>query len=93
MDERLPVGQKELQRGKVMELVRRGQMTIRTAAQELTASYRQGRRAAAEGDRGDRSREYGENIEPEDGRGCTRNGMEISGRTSRLKSRRRKGYG
>jgi hypothetical protein len=52
MDERLPVGQKELLRGKVMEPVRRGQMTIRAAAQEQKASYRQGRRAAAGGDRG-----------------------------------------
>jgi hypothetical protein len=48
------MGQKELQRGKVMELERRGQMTIRTAAQELKVSYRQGRRAAykAGGDQG-----------------------------------------
>jgi transposase len=50
------MGQKELQRGKVMELVRRGQMTIRTAAQELKVSYRQGRRiyaaATAGGDQG-----------------------------------------
>jgi transposase len=48
------MGQKELLRGKVMELVRRGQMAIRTAAQELKVSYRQGRRAAykAGGDQG-----------------------------------------
>jgi hypothetical protein len=81
MDERLPVGQKELLRGKVMEPVRRGQVTIRTAAQELKASYRRGS--------GAHSREYGENIDQEDGRGCTGNGMEILGRTSRLKSWRR----
>jgi transposase len=53
---RLPMGQKELLRGKVMELVKRGQLTIRAAAKELKVSYRQGRRIYAayvrEGDRG-----------------------------------------
>ena len=53
---RLPMGQKELLRGKVMELVKRGQMTIRAAAKELKVSYRQGRRIyaaySAQGDRG-----------------------------------------
>jgi transposase len=50
------MGQKELLRGKVMEPVKRGQMTIRAAAKELKASYRQGRWIYAayvkEGDRG-----------------------------------------
>jgi transposase len=53
---RLPMGQKELLRGKVMELVKRGKLTIRAAAKELKLSYRQGRRIYAayvrEGDRG-----------------------------------------
>jgi transposase len=53
---KLPMGQKELLRGKVMELVKRGQMTIRAAAKELKVSYRQGRRIyaayRAEGDQG-----------------------------------------
>ncbi|MDR1904354.1 MAG: helix-turn-helix domain-containing protein [Treponema sp.] len=44
---RLPMGQKELLRGKVMELVKRGQLTIRAAAKELKVSYRQGRRIYA----------------------------------------------
>jgi transposase len=56
MAERLPMGQKELLRGKVMELVKRGQLTIRAAAKELKVSYRQGRRIYAAyvqaGDRG-----------------------------------------
>ncbi|MDR1956571.1 MAG: hypothetical protein LBQ30_06940 [Treponema sp.] len=38
------MGQKELLRGKVMELVKRGQMTIWAAAKELNVNYRQGRR-------------------------------------------------
>jgi transposase len=50
------MGQKELLRGKVMELVKRGQLTIRVAAKELKVSYRQGRRIYAayekEGDAG-----------------------------------------
>ncbi|MDR2303661.1 MAG: helix-turn-helix domain-containing protein [Treponema sp.] len=53
---KLPMGQKELLRGKVMELVKRGQMTIRAAAKELKISYRQGRRIYAayekDGDQG-----------------------------------------
>jgi transposase len=50
------MGQKELLRGKVTGLVKRGQLTIRAAAQELKVSYRQGRRIyaayAREGDAG-----------------------------------------
>ena len=48
---RLPMGQKEVLRGKVMELVKQGRMTIRRASVELKVSYRQGRRiyAAYEG--------------------------------------------
>jgi transposase len=53
---KLPMGQKELLRGKVMELAKRGQMTIGAAAKELKVSYRQGRRIYAayrtEGDQG-----------------------------------------
>jgi hypothetical protein len=44
---KLPMGQKELLRGKVMELVKRRQLTIRAAAKELKVSYRQGRRIYA----------------------------------------------
>ena len=44
---RLAMGQKELLRGKVMELVKQGRMTIRTASVELKVSYRQGRRIYA----------------------------------------------
>ncbi|MDR0628047.1 MAG: helix-turn-helix domain-containing protein [Treponema sp.] len=44
---KLPMGQKELLRGKVMELVKREQMTIGAAAKELKVSYRQGRRIYA----------------------------------------------
>ncbi|MDR2658683.1 MAG: helix-turn-helix domain-containing protein, partial [Spirochaetaceae bacterium] len=47
MARRLPTGQKELLRGKVTGLVKRGQLTIRAAAQELKVSYRQGRRIYA----------------------------------------------
>jgi hypothetical protein len=54
---------RELLRGKVMELVKRGQLTIAAAAKELKVSYRQGRRIhaayAREGDRG-LSTGYGE---------------------------------
>ena len=50
------MGQKELLRGNVMELVKRGQLTIRAAAKELKVSYRPGRRIyaayQAEGDKG-----------------------------------------
>jgi transposase len=53
---RLPMGQKELLRRKVMEPVKRGNLTIRAAAKELKVSCRQGRRIYAayvrEGDRG-----------------------------------------
>jgi hypothetical protein len=44
---RLPMGQKELPRGKVMELVKQGKLTIGAAANELKISYRQGRRIYA----------------------------------------------
>jgi transposase len=52
----LPMEQKELLRGKVMELVKRRLITIREAAKELKISYRQGQRLYAayimEGDPG-----------------------------------------
>jgi transposase len=41
---RLVMGQKALLRGKVMELVKRGQLTIKAASKELKISYRQGKR-------------------------------------------------
>jgi hypothetical protein len=41
------MGQKELFRGKVMELVKQGQMTIKAASRELKVSYRQGKRIYA----------------------------------------------
>jgi transposase len=41
------MGQKELLRGKIMEMVKRGELTIKTAAKELRVSYRQGRRIYA----------------------------------------------
>ncbi|MDR1467918.1 MAG: helix-turn-helix domain-containing protein, partial [Spirochaetaceae bacterium] len=44
---RLLMGQKELIRGKVMEMVKRGHKTIAEAARELKVSYRQGRRIYA----------------------------------------------
>jgi transposase len=37
------MGQKELLRGKVMELVKRGELTIKAASKELKISYRQGK--------------------------------------------------
>jgi transposase len=50
------MGQKELLRREVMELVKRGNLTIRVAAKELKVSYRQERRIYAayvrEGDQG-----------------------------------------
>ncbi|MDR2049978.1 MAG: ISNCY family transposase, partial [Treponema sp.] len=49
------MGQKELIRGKLIELVKRGQMTLKAASGELKISYRQGKRIYAaclkEGDR------------------------------------------
>jgi hypothetical protein len=47
MAKRLPMGQKELLRGKVMEQVKRGKLTIKAASIELKVSYRQGRRIYA----------------------------------------------
>ena len=44
---RLPMGQKELLRGKVMEMVKRGELTIKSAVKELKISYRQGLRIYA----------------------------------------------
>ena len=41
------MGQKELLRGKVMELVRRGELSIKAASRELKISYRQGKRIYA----------------------------------------------
>jgi transposase len=41
------MGQKELLRGKIMEMVKRGELTIKSAAKELKVSYRQGRRIYA----------------------------------------------
>jgi transposase len=45
------MGQKELLRGKIMEMARRGELTIKSAAKELKVSYRQSQRiyAAYEG--------------------------------------------
>ncbi|MDR1148420.1 MAG: helix-turn-helix domain-containing protein, partial [Spirochaetaceae bacterium] len=47
MSGRLPMGQKELLRGKIMEMVKRGELTIKSAAKELKISYRQGLRIYA----------------------------------------------
>jgi hypothetical protein len=44
---RLAMGQKELVRGKLMELVKRGQMTHKAVSRELKISYRQGKRIYA----------------------------------------------
>jgi hypothetical protein len=41
------MGQKELLRGKVMEQVKRGKLTVKAASIELKVSYRQGRRIYA----------------------------------------------
>jgi len=53
---RLPMGQKELLRGKVLEMVKQGQITLKAAAITLKVSYRQGKRLYAayrrEGDAG-----------------------------------------
>jgi hypothetical protein len=38
----LPMGQKELLLGKIMEMVKRGKLTIKSAVKELKTSYRQG---------------------------------------------------
>jgi hypothetical protein len=40
---KLPTGQKELLRGKVMEPVKRGELTIKAASKELKTSCRQGK--------------------------------------------------
>jgi transposase len=44
---RLPMGKKELLRGKVMEQVKQGKLTIKAASMELGTSYRQGKRIYA----------------------------------------------
>ena len=56
---RLPMGQKELLRVKIMEMVTRGELTIKAAVKELKVSYRQGQRiyAAYEGG-GDAARHW-----------------------------------
>jgi hypothetical protein len=41
------MGKKELLRGKIMETVKRGELTIKSATKELKVSYRQGRRIYA----------------------------------------------
>ena len=56
MARRLPMGQKELLRGKVLEMVKQGKMTLKAATATLGVSYRQGIRLYAayrkEGDAG-----------------------------------------
>ena len=56
MARRLPMGQKELLRGKILEMVKQGKMTLKAAAIQLRVSYRQGIRLyagyCAEGDAG-----------------------------------------
>jgi hypothetical protein len=42
MDGRLPMGQKELLRGKVLEMVKQGRITLKAAVAMLRVSYRQG---------------------------------------------------
>ena len=53
---RLPMGQKELLRSKMLEMVKQGQVTLKAAAITLKTSYRQGKRLYAaylkEGDAG-----------------------------------------
>jgi len=53
---RLPMGQKELLRGKILEMVKQGKMTLKAAVVTLRVSYRQGIRLYAayleEGDAG-----------------------------------------
>ena len=44
---RLPMGQKELLRGKILEMVRQGKMTLKAAVKMLRVSYRQGIRLYA----------------------------------------------
>ena len=39
---KLPMGQKELLRGKLMEMVKQGKITLKTACGQLKISYRQG---------------------------------------------------
>jgi transposase len=52
---KLSMGEKELQRGKVMEMVKRGQLTLKEGSKQLRISYRQGKRIyaayKAEGDK------------------------------------------
>jgi transposase len=44
---KLPMGKKELLRGKIMEMVTRGQLTLKEGARQLKISYRQGKRIYA----------------------------------------------
>src|SRR5215510_7816769 len=44
---RLPMGQKELLRSKMLEMVKQGRMTLKTATTALKISYRQGIRLYA----------------------------------------------
>jgi hypothetical protein len=44
---RIPMGQKELIRGKMLEMVKQGKMTLKAAAVTMKVSYRQGIRLYA----------------------------------------------
>jgi hypothetical protein len=69
---KLLMGQKELLRGKLLEMVKQGNMTLKTAVGQLKISYRQGiRLSQAYRERGDAGllRRKREAVEPEDGGG------------------------
>jgi transposase len=62
---KLPMGQKELLRGKLAGMVKQGKMSLKTAAAQLKASYRQGIRLyRAYRERGDAGRIHGSGGKP-----------------------------
>jgi transposase len=62
---KLPMGQKELLRRKLMEMVKQGKMTLKTAAAQLKVSYRQGIRLyRAYRERGDAGLVHGSGGKP-----------------------------
>ncbi|MCL2270412.1 MAG: ISNCY family transposase, partial [Treponema sp.] len=69
MARRLPMGQKELLRGKMLEMVKQGKMTLKAATVKLGVSYRQGIRLyAAYREKGDAGLIHGNYGKPSNNR-------------------------
>ena len=87
---KLPMGQKELRRGKLLEMVKQGKMTLKAVVRQLKISYRQGIRLyRSYRDRGDAGLLHGSRGNPSN----RRTAVDIRGRVVELYRRRYPDFG